>query len=178
MGRNKVGALLGVLIVAVAAAALFVPWGGKQAPDVTFHTLAGEERTLGELTGNGPVLMTFWATTCSTCITEMPYWQAFHDELSDHGLTIVGVAMEYDPVDDVRRMVDARALNYVIAPDHDGSIAQAFGDVRYTPTTVLIDDSRQVVWQREGRVNMERLANDLAELTGQHVDEDRLAAAD
>lgn len=177
MNRNRVGTILVLAIVAAVIAALLIPWGGQRAPDVTFNTLEDESYQLADLTERGPVLITFWATTCGTCITEMPYWQAFHDELSEHGLTIVGVAMEYDPIDDVRRMVEARELPYTIAPDRDGAIARAFGDVRYTPTTALIGTDGRIVWKREGRLNMERLATELSEMTGAELNGERLATA-
>ena len=43
----------------------------QQAPDITLVTTRGERIALSDLRGK-PLLVTFWATTCTTCMEEMP----------------------------------------------------------------------------------------------------------
>ncbi|MCK8517173.1 TlpA family protein disulfide reductase [Methylonatrum kenyense] len=145
-----------IVVIAVAAAIWFVPGSGERAPDVTFTTLDGEEIRLSDRAGK-PTLITFWATTCATCVQEMPYLKAMYEELGPRGLEIIGVAMDYDPIRDVERLVDARELNYRITHDSDGEIASAFGGVRLTPTTFLIGPRGDIVQRRLGLIDMERL---------------------
>ena len=59
-------ALLGLALL--AALSLFKK---EAAPAVTFNTLSGEHITTASLHGK-VVLVNFWATSCSTCVQEMP----------------------------------------------------------------------------------------------------------
>ena len=49
------------------------------------------------------------------------------------------MAMSYDHPNQVAQFAQERALPFKVALDGDGSIARAFGDVRATPTSFLID---------------------------------------
>ena len=147
-----------LLIVVVAAAGLvwLAPWQGDRAPDVRLQTLDGDRFSLGDLRGQ-PVIVAFWATSCPECVKEIPYFRALHDDFNDQGLEIIAVAMEYDPESQVRAMADDRDMNYTVVLDRDGSIARAFGDIRLTPTTFLIGPDGEILHQRLGKVDMDRM---------------------
>jgi Redoxin. len=70
--------------------------------------------------------------------------------------------MDYDPAERVRRLVARKALPYTIALDDGGAIADAFDNVRVTPTTVLIGADGRVIWQRIGKLDFERLGEEIA----------------
>jgi len=106
-------------------------------------------------------MLVFWATTCPTCIEEMPEVVELHHDLADEGLTVVGVAMDYDPREQVEALVERRQLPYDIVLDNGGAIANAFNQVRVTPTTVLIDPDGGVVWQRIGPIDFKGLREQL-----------------
>lgn len=156
----------GVLALAVVAAVGYVwlaPPAREPAPPVTFELLGGERLQLASLEGR-PVLMQFWATTCVSCVAEMPDLIALHEDMTDAGLEMVGVAMPYDPPEQVRTMVEEKGLPYRIALDREGEVTGAFGDVRLTPTSVLIDADGRVVWQRVGLLDFEALREEIDRL--------------
>jgi len=43
-------------------------------------------------------------------------------------------------------------MNYPLAHDDDGQISAAFPNVRFTPTTFLIDNNGKIVWRHVGRL--------------------------
>ena len=131
-------ALLGLALL--AALSLFKK---EAAPAVTFNTLSGEHITAASLHGK-VVLVNFWATSCSTCVQEMPQMVETYNKYQQRGLEFVAVAMSYDPPDYVRNFAQTRALPFKVALDSDGNIAQQFGDVKLTPTTFLIDKNGNV----------------------------------
>ena len=161
---SKTGKMLaaaaGVVALAVAALAIVAPWEGQSRPDATLQTLEGEEVTLESLRGK-PVLVTFWATDCPTCIEEIPHLQALHDDMADQGVTVVGVAMHYDDRELIESIVEARGMSYLIAHDTDEHISRAFGQVRVTPTSFLVDPRGRIVWQRLGVLDMDRVQNQI-----------------
>ena len=67
-------------------------------------------------------------------------WKRF----APRGYEMVAVAMSYDHPNAVADFVHKRSLPFRVALDASGAVAQAFGDVRVTPTTFLLD--------RRGRV--------------------------
>ncbi len=132
------------------------PSGAQLAPDVTIETLDGKPVSLTDLRGR-PVLVTFWATTCPSCVKEIPHLAELHQELGPAGLAVLGVAMAYDPPEQVRELVERRSLPYTIGRDNDGRVAQAFGNVSVTPTSFLIDPEGRIVQKKLGSLDIPAL---------------------
>jgi peroxiredoxin len=146
-----------VLVVVLALAAIgFMPAGLREAPSLVGQTLDGRLLTLEQLRGK-PVLVTFWATTCPTCIQEMPHLIELYRDLNPKGLEMIGVAMSYDPPEQVRALAQQRQLPYPIVLDSQAQIARAFDNVRVTPTTVLISPEGRIVQYRLGLLDMPKL---------------------
>ena len=155
--------LKGTLITLLAATLLgtltwlwLAPAGPKVSPDITLLTIDGEELSLASLRGN-PLLLTFWATTCPGCVKEMPHLIKLYNELSPQGLEIIGIAMSYDKPSHVLSMRKARNIPYPVALDIHGAAAQAFGNVRLTPTSFLIAPDGRIVSRRIGEMDMPKL---------------------
>lgn len=117
--------------------------GGDRAPDSRFVLLDGKTVSTADFKGK-VTLVNFWATTCVTCVKEMPSIVATYNKYQAQGLETVAVAMSYDPPAWVSNFAQTRQLPFKVALDNTGEIAQAWGDVRLTPTTYVVD--------REGRI--------------------------
>lgn len=154
--RNLFIGLSAIALLAAAGYVWLAPSGVTRAPDVRFATLTGAQQTLAGLRGR-PVLVTFWATTCSTCVSEMPYLIALHHELSPRGFEILALAMDYDVPQDIAALVRARQLPYLVAHDAQGEAARAFGDVRVTPTSFLLSPDGVIVRRVQGQMDMAEL---------------------
>ena len=127
--------LLAVLgFVLFAALSLFKK---ETAPAVSFKTLTGEQIAMESLRGK-VVMVNFWATSCTTCVKEMPDMVATYNKYSGKGLEFIAVAMSYDPPNYVLNYAETRQLPFKVALDTDGSAAKSFGDVKLTPTTFVI----------------------------------------
>ena len=137
------------LALAIAGAAAFAFFPAPSAPQVRFATLAGESVTTSELRGK-VVLVNFWATSCVTCVNEMPRIVETHRKFAPRGYETIAVAMSYDHPNSVAHFTASRALPFKVALDGDGAIAKGFGDVRATPTTFVIDRRGRIVKQYLG----------------------------
>lgn len=116
----------------------------KAAPAVRFTDLKGQEITLQSLRGK-VVIVNFWATSCTTCIQEMPQMIETYNKFNSQGLEFIAVAMQYDRADYVVNYAQTRRLPFTVALDTKGNIAQAFGDVKLTPTTFVIDKKGNII---------------------------------
>lgn len=148
---------LAVAIIAIVSSFVYQSTSkGKAAPDVTFVQLNGERVSLASLRGK-VVMVNFWATSCTTCIKEMPDMVATYNKYKDQGLDFVAVAMQYDPPNYVVNYAQTRQLPFKVALDTDASAARAFGDVQLTPTTFVIDKNGKIIKQYVGEPDFGQL---------------------
>lgn len=116
----------------------------EAAPTSRFLLLDGN--TIDSTALKGKVtLVNFWATTCTSCVAEMPELVKTYQKYHDKGFETVAVAMSYDPVEWVLNFSKTRQLPFHVALDHDGQLAKQWGDVKLTPTTFLLDRQGQIV---------------------------------
>lgn len=140
--RIKIAALL--LAIILGAVAYLSISGNKAAPDVTFVNLQGTRIPLSSLRGK-VVMVNFWATSCATCVKEMPQMVDTYNQFKAKGLDFVAVAMSDDPPNYVVNYAQTRQLPFTVALDPQSTLAQAFGDVKMTPTTFLIDKKGKII---------------------------------
>lgn len=165
MKPNKETVIAGIALAVILTSAVvwFMPPGMRQAPPLVGQTLDGRTLTLEQLRGK-PVLVTFWATTCPSCIEEMPHLVELYRDFNPKGLEIIGVAMAYDPPEQVRTLVRQRQIPYPIVLDTQERIAREFDNVRLTPTTVLISPRGRIVHYRLGLLDMPKLRDTIQEM--------------
>jgi len=114
------------------------------APEVAFTSLQGETLHTQDLRGK-VVLVKFWATSCTTCVKQMPDTVAYQNTYGARGFEVIGVAMQYDPPNYVKHFTETRQLPFRVVIDAQGKIAQAFDQVRMTPTAFLIDKRGHII---------------------------------
>lgn len=155
-----------ILLVAAAAAGfvLYSAFFGKTAaPPVTFVSLQGEKITTADLRGK-VVLVNFWATTCTTCVAEMPALADTYKRFSGQGFETVAIAMNYDPADYVRNYASKNGLPFTVGLDTTGDAARGFEEVRLTPTSFLIDRKGRIVQKFLGAPDFPKLHADIEKL--------------
>ncbi|CAM3621842.1 TlpA family protein disulfide reductase [Polaromonas hydrogenivorans] len=123
--------------------------GAQAAPESTFVLLDGSKQTTADLKGK-VTLVNFWATSCVTCVAEMPKIIATHNKYKTRGYDTLAVAMSYDPPSYVVNYAETRQLPFKVAIDNTGANARAWGDVQLTPTTFLVNKRGQIVKQFVG----------------------------
>ncbi len=157
MKSKKIIAVIAVATVVIAGFAGWLILSQKpSAPDVTVATLSGKPLSLSQLRGK-VVLVNFWATTCTTCVSEMPAMVNTYNTYAPRGYEMVAVAMDYDRPDWVLSFAQKHALPFTVALDLDGKAAAAFGGVRLTPMSFLIDKDGRIVQQYLGAPDFIRL---------------------
>ena len=135
----------------------------EPAPAFDYTLLDGTRQTSAGLRGQ-VVLVNFWATSCAVCVKEMPQFTALHQRFAGQGLQTLAVAMQHDAPAMVAEFAQRRALPFGVVIDNTGAIARAFGGVRATPTTLLIDRSHFEVWRHEGEPNFAALQERIGRL--------------
>ena len=154
---KRVFVFAGAAVVAVAVAAgVFFSSGSAAAPASTFVLLDGSKQTTEDLKGK-VTLVNFWATSCVTCVAEMPKVIDTYNKYQARGYDTLAVAMSYDPPSYVVNFTETRKLPFKVAIDNTGAVAQAWGDVKLTPTTYIVNKQGQIVKRYVGEPDFNEL---------------------
>ena len=161
-----------VLLIAVLALAGAGLWWGlsrqSPAPQSTFVLLDGSRQSTADFRGK-VVLVNFWATSCTTCVAEMPKIVSTYDQFHGLGYETVAVAMSYDPPAYVVNYSETRKLPFKVAIDNTGVLASAWGDVQLTPTSFLLNKRGEIVKRYVGEPDFAELHRLIQELLAQQA---------
>ena len=149
---------IALALVAAAGVGAWVAWGTgtSPAPESTFVLLDGAKLRTTDLRGK-VVLVNFWATSCTSCVAEMPDLIATHHKYQAQGFETLAVAMSYDPPSYVVNFAETRKLPFKVAIDNTGANAKDWGDVRLTPTTYIVNKQGDIVKSYVGPPNVSEL---------------------
>ena len=118
--------------------------GKPAAPAFAFTDITGQKYDSAQFK-NRVLMVNFWATSCATCVAEMPEMIATYNKFHAQGLDYVAVAMSYDPPNYVLNFTQTRQLPFIVTLDLEGKLAQSFGDIKLTPTTFVIDKQGKIL---------------------------------
>lgn len=130
---------------------------GSRRPDYTLGSDTGARISATDFDGS-VVLVNFWATWCKPCREEMPMLVDLHEEYTDIGLQVVGIAL--DDVQQAREFASELGVNYPIlvgSTDVMG-VVRIYGNLSgVLPYSVLIDRSGTIRWAHLGNLEKEDL---------------------
>lgn len=156
-----------VTAVALAVGAgVYLNTGTQAAPASTFVLLDGSTKSTQDLKGK-VTLVNFWATSCVTCVAEMPKVIATYEKYKSQGYDTLAVAMSYDPPAYVVNYAETRKLPFKVAIDNTGAVAKAWGDVALTPTTYIVNKQGEIVKRYVGEPDFAELHKLIEKLLAQ-----------
>ena len=124
----------------------------QMLPSFKVSEISGKVLSQEDLRGKVSII-NFWATSCTTCVKEMPQMIETYNKYKTDQLEFIAIAMSYDPPMYVVNFAKTRQLPFKVAMDSDGSVAKAFGKIQLTPTTLVIDKSGKIIKRYVGEPN-------------------------
>ncbi len=128
-----------LIVLAVGLSLLVSPASAKgnfkKASDFTLKSLSGKNIKLSEQRGR-VVILNFWATWCTPCKEELPYFNALYGKYKDVGLEILGVNIDKTK-GAAMRMAQSLGIDFPVLPDPAGEISGLYL-IRSMPTTYVI----------------------------------------
>jgi len=122
------------------------PRPGEMAPDFAFTSFTGKNVKLSDLRGRY-VLLDFWATWCSPCVSAIPATRRLHDTYAtDKRLVILGMNLDEDP-DRARQFVENAKLPWThgsLGRRPDNPVLSQYA-VSFVPTYVLIGPDGKLI---------------------------------
>ena len=114
----------------------------KAAPDFSLEDSTGSLIKLSSYKGR-VVLLDFWATWCTGCKQEIPWYMEFQDKYKKSGLSAIGVSLDDDGWKSVKPFLQEHKINYPIVIGNWDTMGKSFA-FDSMPATLLID--------REGKI--------------------------
>jgi peroxiredoxin len=114
---------------------------GQAAPEFALKDGSGKTVKLQDYRGK-VLLLDFWATWCTGCKEEIPWFVEFQQTYGAKGLATVGVSMD-DGWDVVKSFLASHKIPYTIVLGDEG-IAKSYG-IEGMPDTFLVDRQGRIV---------------------------------
>jgi thiol-disulfide isomerase/thioredoxin len=119
------------------------PKPGSAAPDFALQSLDGKIVHLTDFRGKA-VLLNFWATWCTPCRLEMPWFVELQKQYGPEGLEVLGVAMDDAGKDKIAQFAKEMGVNYPVLLGKE-SVGDEYGGLEYLPTSFYIGRDGKVV---------------------------------
>lgn len=135
---------------------------GAPAPEIDLPLLSGGRAQLSRLRGH-PVVVSFWATWCPSCRTELPDLARLHETHGAAGLQVLGVngRDQERNTRNVQAFLDEVGASFPVALDQRGKARRDYRLVGL-PTTVFIDSAGIIQRVYMGPISREELDRGVA----------------
>lgn len=100
------------------------------------------------------VLVNLWAIWCGPCVAEMPEFSRMQDEYKDKGFEVIGLNTgtydgEAEPIENIKKFIEQRKINYQIASEDGDQIYEEFNKKTRTggiPQSMVINREGQMIF--------------------------------
>ena len=128
---------------------------GQQLPDFTLQCYDGSEFHLADVRGR-IVFINLWATYCTPCIHELPY---FNELYAAHAgdIAVIAVHSKLETTDPAAFLSD-KGYDMPFATDADDAVTKLVGGTGTLPQTIVLNRKGEVVYNQVGSVTPEALS--------------------
>lgn len=144
---NKLYSLLLILLPVIASSQILD--NKRPLPAVDLKSIDGTTVNSSDFdNGDAPIVISFWATWCKPCVTELTNISEVYDEWQkETGVKLIAIS-----IDDARNQtkvapfVNGKGWDYEVYLDMNADLKRAL-NVNLVPHTFLLDKDNQIIWQ-------------------------------
>jgi len=118
---------------------------------LTMSDLQGRPVAFGDYLGKDVVLVSFWATFCKPCKSEMPFLQRLHETYADKGLKVISISLDPpDTEDQVSPLIARNRYTFPVCVDRQSEATQLLNNKGVLPYLVIFDRQGKVAKKKDG----------------------------
>lgn len=123
---------------------------GRKAPNFKLEDIDGKSYSLKNEIGEGPILLSFWATWCKPCVEELAHFQELFEELKDTKFKMFGISIDSEKsMAKVKPYIKAKGFTFPVLLDPNSNIARDYYALN-VPFSVLIDKNGNISYSHSG----------------------------
>lgn len=135
----------------------------KPAPALSLKDAAGKRHHLSDYKGR-VVLLDFWATWCTGCKLEIPWFMEFDKKYASKGLSTIGVSVDEEGWKTLKPYLADHPITYPIVLGDFDVLEKRFRLPASLPVTLLIDRQGRVALTHPGVVDQRQFEADITSL--------------
>jgi cytochrome c biogenesis protein CcmG/thiol:disulfide interchange protein DsbE len=148
---------------------LLITGARKAAPELSLKDANGRAINLSDHKGT-VVLLDFWATWCTGCKLEIPWFMEFATKYRSKGLTAIGAAVDDEGWQTIKPYLAQHPISYPIVLGDMDVVQKTFGLPASLPVTLLIDRRGRIATTHPGVVDKNAFEKDIQRLLGEPGD--------
>lgn len=139
-----------LLIFSVPAISQSNSEGIRKGPNFKTENIDGESFELKSVVGDGPILLSFWATWCKPCLDELSEYKKIYKEYQDKGFKMYAIATDDErTVSKVKPLVKSKGYDFPVLFDTNMDISRMYY-AQSVPYTVILDKKGMIIYSHLG----------------------------
>jgi peroxiredoxin len=124
--------------------------GIRKGPNFKVENLDGEIVELNNEVGEGPILLSFWATWCKPCIEELAEYKKIYKDYKDKGFKMFAISTDDErTVAKVKPFVKSKGFEFPILLDTNSDISRLYY-AQSVPYSVILDKKGMIIYSHLG----------------------------
>jgi Peroxiredoxin len=124
--------------------------GIRKGPNFKAENLDGEMVELNSEIGDGPILLSFWATWCKPCLDELNEFKKIYNDYKNKGFKMFAISTDDErTVAKVKPFVKSKGFDFPVLLDTNLDISRLYY-AQSVPYSVILDKQGMIIYSHLG----------------------------